>query len=582
MMSSNGVYDIFNARTMTSRQLVDSFIENEAFKELASQNNTILIGPRGSGKTTLMRMLQVEALSIWNSPNGENYRKGLDFTGVFIPTDMVWYRQKEKLLQLSKNKNLIEKYINEIYVIHVLECILQALLFRMSEINGYSYKKVKISLSTEIQLAKDLTELWKLEPNVKTLKQLKNSLAAYELDLIQDCSRILKIEKEDGLEIEFKEINNLVNTSVKIINTTIDEPDGKWCLLFDELELATDCITQSLIMAMRSSHPSIFYKLSLSPFSTNVHTQKGLEYEPMVGQDHTLIKLTNSGDEEFAKKLCQQVFEKKGKIISVEDFANNENFNYKEMFDELSKKDESFASYLNRQKIIVSNFDSYTELNRLPEIRKIRWPVYLRNEIFNQQMRKKSLKRPPDIYGGIYHICQQLEYNPRLIIGTMNKIIPDNKGKASVANQIKALQETGNAFMALLNTMSGPSSDFATQYDFIDRIASAIANKYIYSKEFHGEPKGIFYFSEEPEKGFTKAIGDAINTGAIIIIEDDSIMNRICINEIKGIRFRLSHIFAHKFKIPTIKLHEIEFKKLIVNDVGKIKDIQLELEEYDN
>ena len=66
-------------------------------QELARPRHTIIAGPRGSGKTTLLKMLQPAALRAWASEEAVPYRDLVDYTGVFIPADIIWKKQLEKL-----------------------------------------------------------------------------------------------------------------------------------------------------------------------------------------------------------------------------------------------------------------------------------------------------------------------------------------------------------------------------------------------------------------------------------------------------------------------------------------------------
>ena len=45
---------IFNARYNSISKIVDSFIQNDQYLELITDSNSIISGPRGCGKTTLL------------------------------------------------------------------------------------------------------------------------------------------------------------------------------------------------------------------------------------------------------------------------------------------------------------------------------------------------------------------------------------------------------------------------------------------------------------------------------------------------------------------------------------------------
>ena len=77
------ISESFNAKSTTTKELTNTFISNMYFESLSCPNNTILIGPRGSGKTTLMRMLEVESLELWDKDVANYFRENIGFSGVF-------------------------------------------------------------------------------------------------------------------------------------------------------------------------------------------------------------------------------------------------------------------------------------------------------------------------------------------------------------------------------------------------------------------------------------------------------------------------------------------------------------------
>lgn len=580
---ANSIFTIFNARSLTMRQLSNSFIINKAFKELAGQNHSVVIGPRGSGKTTLMRMLQVESLSLWKDNFAEEIKTKIDFTGVFVPTDIIWFKQSEELKKRSSNNLYIDCYIAELFTFHTIDCLMQSLQYRLSEKDGNqnSYKKVKLSIDSEIDLVSNLATLWKIDGNNKTIQSLRNSLILK----IKDLSNIESFYQNDFDEEIFKKIqnigdlNNVLKASVKLINAYIGEIDGKWCFLFDELELAPDIITQNLLDSIRGSDPTLIYKISLSPYNNKVkktYVQQG----PMIGQDYTLIKLP-SQDDDFAKKLCKQVFNNAKLIDSDEiQFEEPEELNYYKICSELFEKDKSFVKYLNDKGIKIDDIPTFTEKTRLPEIRKLRWSVYLRNTYFHQSNnRLKSLRRAPDIYGGVEELIRQLEFNPRMIIGTMNAILNNcHRNPVPIFYQIKALNETCTSFSALLNTMPIYLKYANNVLEFIKFLSERISRIFVLGDVFYDEPKNVFYFLTEPSSELSEAIGDALNVGAIVINEITS--DEINISSLLNKTFRVSYLFSHSFKLPVIKMGKIEFYKLINNEI-KISRNQTQLELYE-
>jgi len=573
MNKSAFIYDSYNARVLTYKQLSDTFITNKSFLELAGQNNTVLIGPRGSGKTTLLKMLQIEALSLWEGEKAEEYRSKIKYTGVFVPTDMVWYKQQKKLLETNNNNAQVARYINDLFTLHTFECLLQALIFRTS--GARDYRRILLSYEKERELAKVLATQWKLSPDVYTLKSLFASLILKNQEMLSLVTNDIfsdPVRINDNI-CSFTDISQSLSASIRQINNMISENDGCWCFLFDELELAPTQITSDLIDAMRGSNPNIIYKLSLSPYNENISNSITIR-DAMESQDFSIIYLPDSQDIDFAERLCEMVLEKKGLSLGV--IEKFENIDYKKEITELAAKDNSFNRYLERKHISIENIENYTDRNKKPEIRKIRWSVLIRNYYFNNNLSLRSIRRPADFYAGFLNICTALEYNPRMLIGTMNKLVQQYKrGKIDFYSQINALQDASNGFNAILNTISVGSDDFYTVQDLIQKISTQIRQKYILGEVFHDEPKGVFFFKKEPDINIARALGDALNTGAIINVTDNK-SSEFNISKFVGKKFRVSFIFSPTFKLPLTKLSPIEYDKLIDSKIDSISELDHE------
>ena len=60
------LYESFNARNYTPSQVAETFIPNDDYESLWLNQHSVVLGPRGSGKTTLFKMLTVPGIYKWD------------------------------------------------------------------------------------------------------------------------------------------------------------------------------------------------------------------------------------------------------------------------------------------------------------------------------------------------------------------------------------------------------------------------------------------------------------------------------------------------------------------------------------
>lgn len=566
------IHDSFNAKTLSTKSLCETFIVNDYFSKIAGHSHSILIGPRGSGKTTLLKMLQVEALEYWQSEQANDFRNTVSYCGVFIPTDRAWKYQYELLSKSTDEENLRGK-LNSIFIFHVLEKLVSTIEFRANNFieKKNKYLHVNISKEQESNLVRHLSDYWRISPKTLTLKSLSLEI----LSVKNKISESLLKNTESIIEIENSfHINQLVpilDISVKSINLLLDQHEQKWCFLFDELELAPEEIIQPLVDSIRGGPDNIIFKLSMSPYHGGI-TVTNSPYSPMPGQDHMIINLSNNKPEkayDFAKKLCGQIFKKKGYENDVASyFEASKVFDRKSVFFELSKKDTSFDLFLKNNNIDLNLFESYKEADKLPTIRKIQFVALLRNHYLKTdkdgRLLRRSVRTPPDFYVGFENICKAMEYNPRMLIGMTNMftdILGDDTQFISLSLQKEILEKTYRSYQSLLNTISVDYQGFNTLYEFIDFLAEFCA-QYIKGDKFVPEPYGAFLFDKEPSEIAKKAIGYALNSGALI--SENIGVTYLDLLDMKGLKIRLSYMFAHHYGLLLNGQREIKFDSIFI------------------
>ena len=174
----------YNARHSKPEDVAKTFIYNNDFEELLFDNHTVLLGARGCGKTTLMKMLTLPALYSWENELAQKTVSKLNFFAIYISTDIYWNAQKDAYnTQLEKFPRYAE-YVSKV-------AVTTNVLFALCETieNILKYKIGSWVKQSENELAKELIEIWKLPPTIPNLIMVKEGLVKRTDTLNQHIQR---------------------------------------------------------------------------------------------------------------------------------------------------------------------------------------------------------------------------------------------------------------------------------------------------------------------------------------------------------------------------------------------------------
>ncbi|MFW1676958.1 hypothetical protein ACFVYJ_04145 [Pontibacter sp. JAM-7] len=550
------MHEAFNARTFSTKDLCGSFIVSDFFERLSAYNHSVMVGPRGSGKTTLMRMLSIDALDLWQGTTADFYKENISYSGVFIPTDRLWKSQFERIKTKFQSDHRLLDILDSLFIYHILERFAAAISYRSSRNHESSdrFNHISLSKSDEVVLVKEIAEMWKVKPNFPTISNLEVAISKKKQVISAFINDAFRRQIVDGYpDVISGELQGILDSSVSIVNKLLNDRGHKWCFLFDELELAPDHLVQSLIDAMRGGHEDYILKLALSPYHQNVDLTSGPEGS-MSNQDFKFISLTETDDDkgiEFSKQLCGNIFIKKGITKPVDEcFEMPPEFSLNDTFASLASKDQSFSEYLSSQEIEIDKISSYTEKDKRPTLRKFQFVALNRDLYLKENGSVKPRRRAPDIYAGFHNICRSLEYNPRMLIGIMNEFVSSIKKDDLIPLhiQIAALEKFLRSYEALLGTIAiephcfdfGDKLNVRTVLDLINALGSTFKSN-IVEGGFNPEPRGSIIVPHQ----YRKAVGPALNAGALIVADYEHAAEDM--SSQSPFRCRLSYIFAHRY-----------------------------------
>lgn len=617
LTSAPSVFESFNARNLDPTQVAQRFIPPRQFDELILRNHSIVVGPRGSGKTTLLKMLQLPALAAWNHVDADNFRRKIDFTGVFVAADISWGAQLTAVGEDRLPDDLRVLLGFSAFTTHMLSALVRAMKEALNpdiaDLPSLARLHVNLDRETIAALVRTLANEWALKPELPTLFALQSALqgrlskialianqlalaGAPELDPVAEDTRFLYL---DALAA--------VSFGVEQFNGYSDQPYRKWALLFDELEIAPQAIRQALLKALRSTNPNILFKLSLSPY----HEDAGLlnnAIAAMPAQDYQPIELWYARKEQgfqFSRSLLEAMIAEAGcENVVPEDIFGTAPIGTRDdengvqpsayrpgtdahgRYKRLAYKDPSFAAYLDENEVDLEAMHEMSAADRASIVRKITTLVTVREAYRSEPQnigggqRLGRSRKNPNLYFGVDTLLAIVEGNPRWLIGIMGPLIRryrDEESRISRATQAGAITIASNRFRALLRTIPY-SPDGSTTFrqkqtasrgllSLIDALGERF-RRHVVIDEFTPDPVLSFVVDANTSDVMLQALGRALNAGAIILVPDSSA--EAIASSIRGKRFRLSYMLATSYGLPLLLGREGSLQRLLNDDRGSI------------
>lgn len=586
--STGTIFGALNARSLGAADVARSFVVPKAYAELCGRGHAVVSGPRGSGKTTLLKMLTGAALEAWKGDDGHHYRAAIDYSGVFVPTDIAWKRWLDRLddeIAVSSGRLIAEAAVTNT----VLRSLVETMLYRTGQAHAApvaEHRRARLSSDAERALASHLFESWQLPDAKRTLQGLREALGLRHLRVSQlaQAHRMSRLDPETLLQqapflsLPFFDASLL---GIDAFNAAVGEPGGQWALLFDELELAPRWLFTSLVASLRSRPQQIFLKVAISPHSDHPLMQHGHGCDaPTASDDFQLIDLTypvKRDGHEFSYRILEQLirqanadpkpaerlfgrslFEAPSRIRRSHITAYSKGSRTQKAFLRLEAADPSFKAFLVAKGISTDRLDTYSGAERAAVLRKVAPLVGLRlffRKAGEQDEMEARSRKTPIVYAGLPSLLELLEGNPRWIVGVCTPLVRSlaaGAPRVERPRQINAVRDAANRFMARLRTVPCPPLPGIDNTEGLAGLAAALG-RYLHERAvagpFDDDPPGSFRLEEDAPASVVAAVGLAVNAGALICIrtqEDDPFLGTLT-----GRRFRLSYLLAPLYHFPT-------------------------------
>lgn len=595
-------FESFNARALEPSQVARTFIPPSQFDQLVLRAHNLVIGPRGSGKTTLLKMLQEPALDAWGHDSADDYRRRVDFTGVFIPSDIMWRSQLDALVGQGFESSHAELFVNAAFTTNVFKGFVEALIGRTRRFvdNGFAERtSLELTAESEGDLARELAHTLGLTIRVASLPGLRSALGS-RLVWIQTIASTEHIRGPEGRAARLAEQEALHFDFVSGVSACIDcvemiapgTAGHRWALLFDELELAPRAVQEKLAQLLRSVDQRLLFKLSVSPYNEDL----GLFKDPLSaspGHDYEEVVLTY-GRKEDSYDFCSQLFmsvltDRFTDSIDPVDVLGRSEFETEpgewresgtayrsdsrlgRRLQRLADADVTFRSYLKSSKIDLTRLAETESIQRASEVRKITSLAAVRlafrttDKEFAATGKRVRASQAAQLYAGASSIFAMVEGNPRWLIAISLRILAEQDAptKARPAVQMREVRRAGSRFRALLRTIPVPDGPVATQRGLLSVLDGIGRYTFqdVVAGDFNPDPVGSFTVDSHAPRWLVESVGRALNAGAAIYVPDPG--SEMVLVSLRGKRFRLSYLFAPHYRIPIRLGRAISLSKML-------------------
>lgn len=612
-MSRQTFLEPFNAKTMTYSEVARTFVPSTKFAHLAGAWNSVLVGPRGGGKTTLLKMLSAEGQEAWLGPTSVPYKNRLDYTGIYVPSDIAWGTMLESLQRSGQNEKVGVLFSEAAFVTHVLLAIAAGIerhvklhpVWRVERPDDRPGQTGTYPSQAELeQVIASIAAMWRLKPVSLSPASLVDALRLRLLDIKRDAHLLACLGSagdtptshpiQDYLGLDMLES---ASQALQAFDAIYQRPDHLWCLLLDEFEVAPMHLQQTVLAAMRASGAQkILLKVALAPCGPDVLYEQQSEAPPSQSNDVQQVELWYA-DKAEASEFCQQVFLSRTSaypelrkpsdvfgtsayaVVDESDeadqiglFTRSNRTAKKQISDQflsLAEKDQSFVEFLQRKQIDLSQ-----ELGMLPSdahgntLRKIAPLVAFRNAYRGKVIgRKRGVKPFNTAYAGWESISAISEGNPRWLIGLITRILSQsdqNSFPVPVPQQTSAVQWNCQRYADMLQSVANEQfhsiKTSTPVYEVLEKIGAYFHNRMV-TDNFVEDPPMSFIVDERVSDDVEHALRIAVNHGAIVCFEAAARVGGF--RTLRGKRFRLTYLLAPVFKLPMRKSKPVSLSSIL-------------------
>jgi hypothetical protein len=580
---------VFNARYNNIRSIAESFVVNDQYLELLKPNHSIITGPRGCGKTTLLKMLTPDAIDIISK--NHKHIPIPNFLGIYIPADKQWLRQhltlKKRIVDENVYKPIIRCLINAncfISILNTIDYLCQ------SKTNGREMlKDVETAISRDI---KNVFSLGNDFPN--TFYHIKQFFYTIIRNLNTQINKYyfgyLSIKDLELHDISFLEITDLVQPVYEIFYSNIKQfeipiSQQSWALCFDELEISPSWVINELISTyFRSTYQNLLLKVTGTPIISSV-SESSIS-APQVNHDFNRIEcwVYDANSRRRWVSFCEKMIHEKYEINQVNKLLGDHDYTDALVFSEknlnsisqelaewsngsvmwnvmvrLAKIDKSFYNFLVAKGLDPE--DPVPSRGQTDSIHRKIKPIVAFRYYFNKIDSKRS-RKAVHLYYGVEHLYELTDGNPRMFLTLLARYdyYFKNKMKVPINVQAQNISEFSNdVHSTFRDDPEGFSFNEYSLQKLLDKVGNFIFTE-IVDGPFTSDPNSSFVVENSTSENIKRLVIYGLETGALQLIKQQREKH---IDSIIDKRIRLSYALHPKYRIPKRTYNSIRLENIL-------------------
>lgn len=424
-----------NARDLTISQIVETFVPTDTFYKLLTAKNHIVLGSRGSGKTSLAKMISHSHLSLYDDSYIKTIIDNKTYIGIYVPMSTEW------LGGVNNKKWSTEVEHESIFIWKLNISVCSAFIDSVKSCCEVYIPDFKDRVLKEHDIVRKIKKFWCPDDENKILnfRQLKDFLKYLDFEkqkkIIKD--KIYGVTSSDIIGIEFEtDLFTPLMRGIDIVEKELCFPDyTAWLLCLDEAEILYPEQQKIINSYLRSFTSKLFFKIITMPYSHNTReTKVGAPLN--LGDDYEYLYIDYESpflygeQSETPPKAVVELFKKridasgekyKDKNITIENLLGSSELLDKkswdfsvDSFDMTLLRDYADEPTLLRGLRLIENGSTDTrELEQFHNQigRKMRGLLYLKNAVESSKGARKLT-----LYSGSKMVVRCSDANPRKLI----------------------------------------------------------------------------------------------------------------------------------------------------------------------